>query len=148
MRASAIIGLSLAALATSSPIEARQDDSGNVFSVSDFVFGCTTTCDWSFDVTVVGSQLPNHPPVKNAVTCSGSLEDKDFVECSEFGNGNRYVAAYITPANQLRLKYHVTKPRQGAYYEYFGHRKVNAQTSGKPQPTEFTVKEVRAIGVA
>lgn len=46
MRTSAILGLSLAALATAAPLEARQDASGNTFDVSDFVYGCTTTCDW------------------------------------------------------------------------------------------------------
>ena len=127
MRASAVLGLSLAALATSSPIEARQDTSGNTFNVSNFVFGCTVTCDWSFDVTVSGSQT-NHPALTTAVTCSGSTTDKDFVECTEIGNGNtRYVAAYITGADQLRLKYHVSKPKQGAYYEFvFLHSNVDS----------------------
>lgn len=147
MRASTILGLGLAALATSSPIEARQDTSGNTFEVSNFVYGCTITCDWNFDVTVTGDQT-NHPPVKKAVHCQGNLDDTDFVECSG-PNDTRYVSAYIRKSNnQLRLKYHVEKPKQGAYYEYFGHRHVNAATSGKPQPSEFTVKEVRAIGVA
>jgi hypothetical protein len=147
MRTAAILSLGLAALATSTPIEPRADTSGNTFEVTNFVFGCTTTCDWNFDVTVTGSQ-PNHPPVKNAVHCAGSLTDNDFVECSG-PNDTRYVSAYIRKSNnQLRLKYTVGKPAQGAYYEYFGHRKVGAATGPNPSPSEFTVKEVRAVGVA
>jgi hypothetical protein len=122
MRASAILSLGLAAFATSSPIEARQDSS-NYFSVSNFVYGCTSTCDWSFDVTVHGNQQ-NHPPVKKAVHCQGSLDDQDFVTCSGISD-TRSVAAYIVKRNnQLRLRYEVNFPEEGSRYDYYGHRKV------------------------
>ena len=148
MRSSTILTLGLAAVATSSPLAPRADGSGNYWEVSNFVFGCTTTCDWSFDVTVHGSSA-NHPEVLAPVTCSGSTTKQDYKTCSKIGNSDtRSVAPYIDENNKLRLPYQVQKPKQGARYDYYGHKHVNAETSGKPQKKQFKVQESSATGVA
>ena len=149
MRASSILTLGTAALAAAAPaqLEERQAELGQ-FHVSNFVYGCTTTCDWSFDVTV-GPKFANHPPVKKTVHCEGSTDIKSFQDgtCSDISD-TKTIRAFIGPQNRLRLQYEVSFPEEGSRYAYTGGKKVNAQTSGKPQPSEFVVPETKATGVA
>lgn len=147
MRASAIIALGAAALATASPIEARQSIDDNYFQVSNFVYGCTTTCDWSFNVYVTGDDGANHPGFSTPVKCSGSTAKQDYKACGKVNN-KQSVSAYIDEDNKLQLQYEVNKPAKGERYNYFGHKKVNAATSGKPQKKNFKVVESSATGVA
>ncbi|KAK3722480.1 hypothetical protein LTR37_002472 [Vermiconidia calcicola] len=146
MRTSTILAAGLATIASAAPVLEERQNNGNYFQVSNFVFGCTVTCDWSFDVQVVG-KTENHPAVNKVISCSGTKEDTDFVECSDVDE-RRSILAYITPKNQLRLQYEVNQPAKGARYNYYGHKKVNSQTSGEPQASEFKVLETRATGVA
>jgi hypothetical protein len=145
MRFSIILSAGIITLAAAAPIKTRADS--NYFQVTKFSYGCTTTCDWSFDVTVVG-QSSNHPAVSTPVTWSGSLADKDYMTCRNISN-TQTISAYIKKSNNdLLLHYQVGKPKQGARYNYYGHTHVNAATSGIAQPKKFQVKESRATGVA
>ena len=144
MRSSTILSLGLAALASSTPIETRADK--NYFAVTNFVYGCTTTCDYSFDVTIVGSAV-NHPPVSTPVTCSGSTGKQKYKQCTSFSD-NRSISAYIDKDNELQMRYEVNKPKKGERYNCSGHKHVNAETSGKPQKKKFKVVESSATGIA
>lgn len=148
MRTSTILSLGLAALSTASPVEKRQSIDDNYFAVTNFVYGCTTTCDWSFDVSIIGNDGAVHPPVNTPVTCSGSTKKQDYKQCSATNNENRSISAYIDKNNKLQLQYEVNLPKKGERYNYFGHKKVNAATSGKPQKKNFKVVESSATGVA
>lgn len=70
MRSSIIFRAGLAAMAAAAPVEERAADLPGTFQVSKFVYGCTSTCDWSFDVKILGS-ADNHPAVSTPVHCSG-----------------------------------------------------------------------------
>ena len=145
MRSSILLSAGLAILATAAPLEARAI---NEFQVTKFVYGCTTTCNWSFNVTILGDRTKNNPAVSTPVTCSGSLIDKDYVTCASVSN-TQTISAYIKKSNnQLLLQYQVEKPKQGARYNYYGHTHVNVETSGVAQPKKFQVKLSRATGVA
>ena len=145
MRSSIILTAGLTALTAAAPLERRAIEE---FQVSKFVYGCTTTCDWSFDVSILGDGTKNNPAVSTPVTCSGSLTDTNYVSCSSVSN-TQTISAYIKKSNnQLKLQYQVDEPKQGARYNYYGHTHVNAQTSGIAQPKKFQVKLSRATGVA
>ena len=144
MRPSTVLALGLATAASASPIESRAANPLQ-FEVSNFVFGCTVTCDWSFDVTVPSKAAG--PTVSTPVTCSGSTTDKDYKECSAISN-KLSIAAYIDKKNQLQLKYEVQKPAKGQTCDYYGHKHVNAATSGRPQKDAFSVNLSKATCVA
>lgn len=144
MRASTLLSVSIAALASGAPLEERAPS--NYFAVSKFVYGCTVTCDWSFDVKVFGKQA-EHPPVKKPVTCSGSTTDQDYVKCAEI-NASQSIYAYIDEDNQLQLQYEYDDTAEGARCQYYGDVHVQAATSGKPQKKNFRVKETSAQCVA
>ncbi|KAK3716055.1 hypothetical protein LTR37_006785 [Vermiconidia calcicola] len=147
MRTSTILAAGLATIASAAPVLEERQNNGNYFQVSNFSYGCSVTCDWSFDVQVIG-KTENHPPVdRKVISCSGTTEDTDFVECSDVDE-RRSILAYITPKNQLRLQYEVNQPAKSARYNYYGHKKVNSQTSGELQPGQFKVYETRATGIA
>lgn len=138
-------GDGLAVLANAAPLESHAI---NEFQVTNFVYGCTTTCDWSFNVSILGDGTKNNPAVSTPVTCSGSLTDKDYVTCGSVSD-TQTISAYIKKSNnQLLLQCQVEKPKQVARYNYYGHTHVNAETSGIAQPKKFQVKLSRSTGVA
>lgn len=65
MRTSTLLTTTLAAFAASTPLVPRVE--GNYFQISNFSYGCTTTCDWSFSVTIPNTSA-NHPAVSSPVT--------------------------------------------------------------------------------
>ena len=144
MRSSAILGVGIAALVSAAPLEERA--SKNYFAVSNFVYGCTVTCDYSFDVSVVGSQT-EHPSVDTPVTCSGHTGKQKYKKCGRVSD-TQSIYAYIDKDDKLQLDYEYDDIAAGARYNYYGHKHVNAETSGKPQKKNFKVIESSATGVA
>ncbi|KAK4632303.1 Ecp20-2 [Fulvia fulva] len=138
-----------AALAAAVPSELA-GPKPNQFTITNFVFGCTVGCDWSFNVAVQGSG-PDHPPVKKPVKCSGNVNDaKDYVDCGKISDTQRIKAYIVKATNQLKLEYEVQKPNHGAVYRYTGEKKVYAATGehAKLQKPNFVVKETGSTGVA
>ena len=138
------MGAGLAALASAAPLEERA--SSNYFAVSNFVYGCTVTCDYSFSVSVVGDQA-EHPSVDTPVTCSGHSGTQKFKKCGRVSD-TQSIYAYIDKDSKLQLDYEYHDVKAGATYNYYGHQHVNTATSGKPQRKNFKVKESSATGVA
>ena len=118
MRASSILALGAAALVSAAPLEERAGL--GEFSITNFVYGCTTTCDWSFDVTI-GPKSDHHPAVKKAVHCEGSTDIKGFQDgsCADISD-TQTLRAFIGPANRLKLQYEVSFPSEGSTYWYQG----------------------------
>lgn len=146
MRVSSILALGAATAVSAAPLQERADL--GEFSITNFVYGCTTTCDWSFDVTI-SPKSDHHPAVKKPVHCEGSTDITTFQDgtCADISD-TKSLRAFIGPKNRLKLQYEINFPDEGATYWYQGGKKVNAQTSGKPQPSEFTVPELKAFAVA
>lgn len=148
MRASSILALGAAALVSAAPLEERAADLGE-FYITNFVFGCTTSCDWSFDVTV-GPKSDHHPAVKKPVHCEGSLDEvKGFQDgtCSDISD-TKTIRAFIGPKSRLNLQYEINFPKEGSTYWYQGGKKVGSQTGDNPSPSEFTIAEAKASAIA
>lgn len=161
MRASTIIALGAAGLAAASPISAcknnnknnNHDDAGKTtdtqsygsFFVNKFVFGCTSGCYYSFTLgfTTDPSQFE----------CSGSLDDKDYVECKGDREGESY-SAYIdttTDDNLLKLQYTVSNyPDEGTTTHWYGEEQVWSATSADAdkQKESFSVDATSMTAVA
>lgn len=141
MHASAILALGAAALASAAPTTSQKD----TFEVSNFVFGCTSTCDWYMDVSFNGGA---------SYYCKGSLQQTtDYTQCS--GEGDEVLAAYIdnftdNTKNILKLQYEVSNAEEGTRYDYYGEDRVYAATSddADKQEAQFTVPVSSATGVA
>ncbi|KAI5363083.1 hypothetical protein Slin15195_G104600 [Septoria linicola] len=119
------------------------------FAVSNFVFGCTAGCNYSFDLAVEGS-AENHPAVTKSVKCSGDLEATDYVQCGHVSKTQRLYAYIEKDTNKLKLEYEVSRPKASAVYRYTGEKTVYAATSDQAdkQKKNFKVKETAATGVA
>jgi hypothetical protein len=117
------------------------------FFVNNFVFGCTSGCYYSFDVsfTTMDTQF----------SCSGSLEDKDYVECKGDVSGESY-SAYIdnttdATANILKLQLTVDNyPDEGTTTHWYGEDQVYAVTSSDAdkQEASFSVDATKMSAVA
>ena len=145
MRSFIILGAGLASLASAAPTPETRADK-NCFAVTNFVYGCTTTCDWSFSVAVPDDNQ-DHPAVSTPVTCSGSTSNQDYKKCTPVSS-SQAIYAYIDKNNKLKLDYEYHDVDTGATYNYFGHRKVNTATSGNPQKKNFRVVESSATAIA
>ena len=134
--------LSAAALATANPLE--QATQGKAFVITNFIFGCTIGCDWSFNVVIQGSG-PNHPPVKLPVKCSGNTDNAlDYTDCGVVSDTQK-IRAYVTmDTNVLNLEYDVQKQSQNLVYHFTGELKVRTtmSTGPKKQKKKFMVKEM------
>lgn len=75
MRVSSILALGAAAMVSAAPLEERANL--GEFDITNFSYGCTTTCGWSFDVTV-GPKSDHHPAVKKPVHCEGTTDITSF----------------------------------------------------------------------
>ena len=157
MRASTIIALGAAGLAAAAPTSAPSCGNTNTgsdntstqtygtFFVNDFVFGCTAGCYYSFNVNFTTSD--------EQYECSGSLEDKDYVECKGETSGQSY-SAYIdttTSANILKLQQTVSNyPDEGAVTHWYGEDQVYAATSSDADKQEpyFSVEATSMTAVA
>lgn len=156
MRASTIIALGAAGLAAALPTSAPscENDSGSEgtdtqtygsFFVNKFVFGCTAGCYYSFNVSFTTSDAQ--------FECSGSLEDKDYVECKGDSTGDGY-SAYIdttTDANILKLQKTVSNyPDEGTVTHWYGEDQVYAATSSDADKQEdnFSVDATSMTAVA
>jgi hypothetical protein len=157
MRSSTIIAFGAIGLAAAAPASAPSCKNSNSsskgtdtqsygsFFVNKFVFGCTAGCYYSFDVsfTTMDTQFK----------CSGSLEDKDYVECKGDVNGESY-SAYIdttTGANLLKLQLTVSDyPDKGTTTHWFGDNQVYAATSSDAdkQKDYFSVSATSMTAVA
>lgn len=147
MIASTLLLSTLAALVAGSPIAARDP---NIFHVSNFVFGCTTTCDWYYDVTVVNDAV-NHPRT-GSVHCQGSLDSVTSFDTAasacDFISDSQKLSTFIDQDNNLQLRYKYENTTLGGTFWYEGSTPVNAATSGKPQATDFSVPETKAYAIA
>jgi hypothetical protein len=161
MHASAIIALGAAALAAAAPTTQTKKDS---FEVSKFVFGCTgmsymnpnnlastsltlpfstAGCYYYFDVAYNGGE---------SYHCEGSTKATDYLQCT---GADDNVLAYIDNTtdktkNILKLQYEDSDVEAGTRYNYYGHKRVYAATSGDAdkQKAKFAVKVSSATGVA
>ena len=141
MHASAILALGDAALAAAAPTTQQKKDS---FEVSKFVFGCTAGCYYNFDVAYNGGE---------SYHCAGSTTLTDYVECTAGEDKN--LLAYIDNTtdktkNILKLQFEDSDVEAGTRYNYYGHKRVYAQTSSDAdkQKAKFAVKVSSATGVA
>jgi len=156
MRASTIIALGAATLAAAAPTSTPDscgNDSGSTdtqtygsFFVNKFVFGCTAGCYYSFDVSFTTT-------TDEQSTCSGSLEDKDYVECKGESTGASYSAFIDTTSgsNLLKLQYTVQNyPNEGATTHFYGKDQVYAATSedADKQEASFSVNADSSTAVA
>jgi hypothetical protein len=157
MRASTIIGFGAVGLAAAAPTSApscKNSNSGSKgtvtqsygsFFVNNFVFGCTAGCYYSFKV--------NFTTTDAQFECTGSLEDKDYVECKGDVKGESY-SAYIdttTGANLLKLQQTVFNyPDKGTTTHWFGDKQVYAATSSDAdkQKDYFSVPATSMTAVA
>jgi hypothetical protein len=157
MRASTIIAFGAVGLAAAAPTSVpscKNSNSGSKgtdtqsygsFFVNNFVFGCTAGCYYSFDVSFTTTDAQ--------FECSGSLEDKDYVECKGDVNGESY-SAYIditTDANLLKLQLTVSNyPDKGTTTHWFGDNQVYAATSSDAdkQKDYFSVSATSMTAVA
>lgn len=146
-------------IAGTAPLRERAIPSNQYFGISNFTFGCTTTCDWSFDVAIHGNNT-NHPAVRELVSCSGSNETQDYVDCGHI-SGSQSIAAYINLQDQLQLQYefnnvtsrhafHNASTGYGnttaqARFRYYGDTHVKPETIELAQPESFNVKESTAV---
>lgn len=145
MRASTILALGAATLASAAPICGNDDnasgDQGKFF-VNKFSFGCTAGCYYSFDVAFQSD---------NSYHCEGSLEDKDYVQCKGDGTGESYSAFIDTTSgeNILKLEYEVSDVDAGSRTNYYGEDQVYAATSSDADKQEESfsvgVKSVTAV---
>jgi hypothetical protein len=159
MRASTIIVLGAAGLAAAAPASAPScknsnsgDDSTSTqtygsFFVNKFVFGCTAGCYYTFDI--------NFTTTNEQFECSGSLEDKDYVECKAAGDstGESYSAYIDTTSgkNLLKLQYTVSNyPDEGTTTHWYGEDRVYAATSADAdkQEANFSVDATSMTAVA
>ncbi|KAM3424602.1 hypothetical protein BST61_g6592 [Cercospora zeina] len=145
---STILAASLAALAAAAP--AKRADLPGTFEVTNFSYGCSASCYWSFDLSVSGS-AENHPAVDPTYKCSGGLdENTDYVQCAKVSE-TQSLSAYIEKDNNtLHLQYDVQNYNTGATYKYFGEEVVYSSTGSDAdkQKESFCVPENRATGVA
>ncbi|KXS93610.1 hypothetical protein AC578_7808 [Pseudocercospora eumusae] len=145
MRTSTILALAASTLALASPL--LELEVTHQFAVTKFVFGCSASCSWSFNVTVQG-EFGNHPELKTPATCSGGLdEDHDYKKCVGVDSETQEVFAYIDKDNNLlRLQYAVDNLEDHHTYRYYGEKEVYASTSenAKLQNEDFFVPEQNA----
>jgi hypothetical protein len=136
MRASTVIAFGAVGFAAAAPTSAPSCGNSNAgskgteaqsygsFFVNNFVFGCTAGCYYSFKISFTTTDAQ--------FECSGSLEDKDYVECKGDVNGESY-SAYIdttTGANLLKLQLTVSSyPDEGTTTHWYGEDQVYAATS-------------------
>jgi hypothetical protein len=157
MRSSTIIAFATAGLAAAAPTSAPSCKNSNAgsastatqsygsFFVNKFVFGCTSGCYYSFDVSFTTTDTE--------FSCSGSLSDKDYVECKGDVKGESY-SAYIdttTGANLLKLQLTVSDyPDKGTTTHWYGKDQVYAATSSEAdkQKDSFLVEATRMSAVA
>jgi hypothetical protein len=125
MRASSI--LAAAGLAAAAPT-ANTGDRGKFF-VNKFVFGCTSGCYYSFNLNFQND---------SQYQCSGSLEDKDYVECKGDVANESYYAYIDTTENKniLKLQYEVSNSEEGTVTRYYGEDQVYAVTSSDADKQE------------
>ncbi|KAF7197604.1 hypothetical protein HII31_01107 [Pseudocercospora fuligena] len=152
MRTSTILALAASTLTSASPLLAIEPPVTAQFNVSKFVFGCTTGCYWSFNVTVEG-EFKNHPELKSPVTCSGGLdENKDYKKCDvgDVSETQEVLAYIVKDTNMLKLQYAVNNLEERSTYRFYGEKKVYAATSdqAKLQKEEFFVPETVVAAVA
>jgi hypothetical protein len=129
MHASAILALGAATLAAAAPA-ANKHHAKNEFSVTNFSFGCTGSCYWSFNLTVPQVKSERHPLVLDPVTCSGNLDqDTDYILCDPIPSSSQVLKAYVVKAtNELKLLYQVNLPELGERYVYEGETEVYSAT--------------------
>lgn len=142
MRASTIIALGAATLAAAAPTSNAADE--GKFSVNKFVFGCTAGCYYTFDLNFKGESAEYE--------CSGSLEDKDYVQCKGNEGSQAYYAYIDTTENKniLKLQYEVSDVKEQTVTRYYGHKQVYAVTSSDAdkQKENFSVKVSSKTAVA
>jgi hypothetical protein len=127
MRASSILAFGAAGLAAAAPT-ANTGDKGKFF-VNKFVFGCTSGCYYSFNLNFQND---------SQYQCSGSLEDKDYVECKGDVANESYYAYIDTTENKniLKLQYEVSNSEEGTVTRYYGEDQVYAVTSSDADKQE------------
>jgi hypothetical protein len=151
MRASTIIALGAATLAAAAPVSAPScgDSSSEDTSTQSYgsFFGCTAGCYYTFDVSFTTAE--------QQFECSGSLEDKDYVQCKADGDaGGASYSAYIdttSGANLLKLQYTVSNyPDEGTTTHWYGEDQVYAATSSDAdkQEASFSVDATSMSAVA
>jgi hypothetical protein len=157
MHASTIVAFSAAGLAAAAPTSTPSCGSSNggsegtdtlsygSFFVNKFVFGCTASCYYSFEVSFTTSDAQ--------FACSGSLDDKNYVECKGDVDGESY-SAYInttTDVNLLKLQLTVSNyPDEGTTTHWYGEDQVYAATSSDAdkQKDYFSVDATSMTAVA
>ncbi|CZT18384.1 uncharacterized protein RCC_04228 [Ramularia collo-cygni] len=158
MHASTIFALAAATFASAAPVDIPGQQFGS-FEVSNFIFGCTSGCNWYFDVSIAGSFL-NHPAIDTPVHCEGgwALDPSDvpseYVECGPISQ-TQSVSAYVTRAVEegeqsvLNLVYSTSNPLTGAVFKYYGDDNVYSATgyNASLQQSEFSVPETSATAV-
>ena len=140
----------LAAATTPSTYDNKASQLPGKFAITNFVFGCTVGCSYSFDLSVSGN-AENHPAVKKPVKCSGNLDTAtDYVECGHVSKTQKLYAFIEKDTNELKLQYEVQRPKTQAVYRYMGEKVVYAATSDNAalQKESFKVKETSATAVA
>ena len=115
------------------------------FFVNKFVFGCTAGCYYSFDVSFTTTD--------EQYSCSGSLEDKDYVDCTGKESGASYSSFIDTTSgkNILKLQYTVNNyPNEGTVTHFYGEDQVYAATSddADKQEASFSVDATSSTAVA
>jgi hypothetical protein len=135
MHASAILAFAAAGLAAAAPT-ANTGDKGKFF-VNKFVFGCTSGCYYSFNLSFQNDAQ---------FQCSGSLEDKDYVECKGEVDTESYYAYIDTTEdkNILKLQFEVSNSEEGTVTRYYGEDQVYAVTSSDADKQE----ESFSVGVS
>lgn len=149
MRASTILAVAAPALVAAAPAADKASLPGK-FDVTNFSFGCTAGCYWSFDLAVEGSAA-SHPATGPAVKCEGSLnDDTDYVKCGNVSETQHLYAYIVKDTNELKLQYEVNDYTKATVFRYYGEKKVYAATSADAakQKKNFKVKESSATAVA
>lgn len=141
MRASSIIALGAATLAAAAPATSKASEK---FNVNKFVFGCTSGCYYTFDLNFSGETAKYE--------CSGSLEDKDYVQCTGAEGSKAYYAYIDTTENKniLKLQYEVSDVKEQTVTRSYGHKQVYAATSvdADKQKKNFSVKVSSKTAIA
>ena len=148
MRASTIIAVAASTLAGAVPVT-RDASLPGTFEVTNFSFGCTASCYYSFDVVVSGS-ADHHPDFTTPVKCSGGLdENTDYTECGTVSQTQSVLAYIEKDTSLLKLKYVTQDLSNGATYSYLGEKEVYSATgpNADKQSADFCVPETTAFGV-
>jgi hypothetical protein len=157
MRASTIVAFGAAGFAAAAPTlalsgghsnsggEGTDTQSYGSFFVNKYVFGCISGCYYSIKVSFTTTDTQ--------FECSGSLDDKNYVECKGDINGESYFA-YIdttTDTNLLKLQLTVSNhPDEGTTMHWYGQDQIYAAAGpdADKQKDSFSVDATSSTAVA